>query len=92
MVCVHAGFGRTRLIGMVLLAAATLLAFQDIVENQVNARRTHANAGTHDENMQSVDQSEREERGGIGFWNEHDQRIGNTSYGISRSDKPCSGK
>ncbi len=40
VVCVHAGFGQARLIGMVLFAAATFFAFQDIVKNQVNARRS----------------------------------------------------
>lgn len=39
VVCVHAGFGHARLIGMVLFATATFFAFQDIVKNQVNARR-----------------------------------------------------
>ena len=39
VVCVHAGFGQARLIGVVLFSTATFFALQDIVKNQVNARR-----------------------------------------------------
>ena len=44
VVCVHAGFGQARLIGVVLCSTATFFALQDIVKNQVNARRIATDA------------------------------------------------
>jgi hypothetical protein len=43
-----------------------IIAEQAVVDNQVNARRTHANAATHDENLQGASHSEREETVRVG--------------------------